>query len=186
MSQPSVEQLLAGCLRGESAAQTAFYGRFAPELFGVCLRYAHSRADAQDILQEGFIRVFERLGQYQGNGALEGWLKRVLVTTAVNHYHAELRYWQRNVELTDAAHVTADGNDALGQLSAAELLALISQLPTGYRLVLNLYCVEGYSHAEIGEQLGIDERTSSSQLHKARRQLQALVRRADQPARIRP
>ncbi len=179
MSPVLPETLLAGCLRGESAAQTAFYRHFAPELLGVCLRYAHCRADAQDILQEGFIRVFEHLPQYQGNGSLAGWLKRVVVTTAVNHYRAELRYWQRTAELTEATHVTADGNDQLSQLSAADLLKMISQLPTGYRVVLNLYCIEGFSHKEIGEQLGIDERTSSSQLHKARRLLQELVRRSE-------
>lgn len=179
MAQVSPELLLAGCLRGESAAQDAFYRHFAPELLGVCLRYAHSRADAQDILQEAFIRVFERLPQYQGLGSLEGWLKRVVVTTAINHYHSELRYWKRNVDLTEATHVTASGNDQLSQLSVNELLKLINQLPTGYRLVLNLYCIEGFSHKEIGQQLGIDERTSSSQLHKARRMLQGLVRRAE-------
>ncbi|MBC7449603.1 MAG: sigma-70 family RNA polymerase sigma factor [Hymenobacteraceae bacterium] len=173
------ETLLAGCLRGESAAQTAFYRHFAPDLLGVCLRYAHSRTDAQDILQEAFIRIFERLDQYQGSGTLAGWLKRVVVTTAINHYHAELRYWQRTVELTEATHITADGNDMLSQLSAADLLGLISQLPTGYRVVLNLYCIEGFSHKEIAQQLGIEERTSSSQLHKARRLLQALVRRSE-------
>lgn len=178
MSQVSA-LLLAGCLRGEPAAQTAFYRHFAPELLGVCLRYAHSRADAQDILQEAFIRIFERLDQYQGNGVLEGWLRRVVVTTAVNHYHTELRYWKRNVELTEANHVTTDGNDLLSQLSANELLVLINRLPTGYRMVLNLYCIEGYSHAEIAAQLGIEERSSSSQLHKARRMLQAMVRRSE-------
>ncbi len=145
----------------------------------MCLRYAHSRADAQDILQEAFIRIFERLDQYQGNGVLEGWLRRVVVTTAVNHYHTELRYWKRNVELTEANHVTTDGNDLLSQLSANELLVLINRLPTGYRMVLNLYCIEGYSHAEIAAQLGIEERSSSSQLHKARRMLQAMVRRSE-------
>lgn len=179
MSQVSLEILLAGCLRDEPAAQTAFYRHFAPDLLGVCLRYAHSRADAQDILQEAFIRIFERLRQYQGSGSLEGWLKRVVVTTAVNHYHNELRYWKRNVELTETHHITADGNDLLSQLSATDLLGLISQLPTGYRLVLNLYCIEGYSHKEIAQQLGIDERTSSSQLHRARRQLQAMMRHAE-------
>lgn len=171
--------LLAGCLRGEQAAQSAFYRQFAPVLLGVSLRYAHSRADAQDILQEAFIRIFERLRQYQGNGSLEGWLKRVVITTAINHYHTELRYWKRNGDLTEATHVTAEGNDSLSQLSVIELLGLISQLPTGYRLVLNLYCIEGYSHKEIAEQLGIDERTSSSQLHRARRLLQAMVRRSE-------
>lgn len=174
----SPDRLLAGCLRGEPAAQTAFYRHFAPELLGVCLRYAHTRLDAQDILQEAFIRIFERLDQYQGAGSLAGWLKRVTVTTAINHYHAEVRRSLRTTDLTEADQVTADDNDQLAQLAAADLLRLITQLPTGYRLVLNLYCVEGYAHQEIAEQLGIDERTSSSQLAKARRHLQGLVRRA--------
>lgn len=175
---PVPESLLAGCLRHEAAAQEAFYRHFAPRLLNVCVRYARTRAQAEDLVQESFIRVFERLGQFRGEGALEAWVRRIAVHTCLDHYRVEVRRW-RELELDAAYDVTSDSADALSRLAAEDLVALIARLPDIYRLVLNLYCVEGYSHKEIGEQLGIDERTSSSQLSRARRLLAELVRRSE-------
>ena len=170
--------LVAGCLRAEPAAQEALYRHFAPRVLGVCVRYARSRAQADDWLQETFIRVFGRLEQFRGEGPFDAWVRRVAVTTCLDHYRADAPRW-RDEPLEAAADLTSDDADALTNLGQQDLLRLVGRLPDGYRLVLNLYCLEGYSHREIGQQLGIDERTSSSQLFKARRLLAEWVRRAE-------
>ncbi len=171
--------MLAGCRRAEPAAQEALYCHFAPRLLGICLRYARSRAQADDWLQESFLRIFQRLDQFRGDGPFDAWVRRVAVTTCLDHYRADVQRWPRTADLDDAATLTSDDADALAQLAQQDLIRLIAGLPDGYRLVLNLFCLEGYSHREIGERLGIDERTSSSQLSKARRLLAERVRRAE-------
>jgi RNA polymerase sigma factor (sigma-70 family) len=173
---PSLEALLAGCLRYEPAAQEGLYHYFEPHLLRVCLRYGRSRAEAEDLVQEAFIRVFTRLSQYRGEGSLEAWVRRIGVNTCLDHYRAEVQGW-REVAIDAAAELSSDDADAPALLAGEELVAAIETLPTIYRLVLNLYCVEGYSHKEIGEQLGIDERTSSSQLSRARRLLAKQLQR---------
>ncbi len=175
---PSLEALLAGCLRYEPAAQEGLYHYFEPLLLRVCLRYGRSRAEAEDLVQEAFIRVFSRLSQYRGEGALDAWVRRIGVNTCLDYYRAEVQGW-KEVGLDAAAELSADEADAPALLAGEELVATIETLPTIYRLVLNLYCVEGYSHKEIGEQLGIDERTSSSQLSRARKLLAKYLRRTE-------
>ncbi len=173
------DALLAACLRQERVAQEALYRHFAPRLLGVCLRYARSRAHADDLLQETFLRVFERLPQFRHEGSFDGWMRRVAVTTCLDHFRSDAQRWLQTADLEQAVTLTAEDADALHNLALQDLIHLISTLPDGYRLVLNLYCLEGYSHREIGERLGIDERTSSSQLAKARRLLAERVRRAE-------
>ncbi len=176
-SPPHPDAALAErCLRGERAAQELLYARYAPGLFAVCRRYAPTREQAEDLLQEAFIRGFRALGQYRADGPLEGWLRRIVVRTAINQFHAAAAR-PRETDLTEAADLSSADHDALAHLSADDLRDVIRQLPDGYRLVLNLYCFEGYAHREIAEMLHIDERTSSSQLAKARRKLLALLRR---------
>ena len=170
--------LVQCCLRGERAAQEALYARFAPRLLAVWARYAPTRAAAEDLLQEALIRSFKALGQYRADGPLEAWLRRIVVRTAINSYHAAAAR-PAEVDLDEAADLTTDDHDALDQLAVEDLRTLIQGLPAGYRLVLNLYCFEGYSHAEIAAALGIAEKTSSSQLFKARQRLLALLRRPD-------
>lgn len=170
--------LVAGCRRAEPAAQEALYRHFAPRVLGVCRRYARSRVQADDWLQETFLRVFQRLEQFRGEGPFDAWVRRVAVTTCIDFCRAELPRW-RTEPLEAAAELTTDDADALAGLDQQDLLRLVARLPDGYRIVLNLYCLEGYSHREIGQQLGIDERTSSSQLFKARRLLAEWVRRAE-------
>lgn len=174
--------MLTGCRRGERTAQAALYRALAPRLLGVCRRYARTREAAEDLLQESFLKLFHRLDQYQGAGSLEGWARRVCVSTCIDHYRAELRQW-REIELEEATDLPPADASILADLDAQDLLMLINRLPDGYRLVLNLYCLEGYSHKEIAQLLGIEERTSSSQLFKARRLLAALVRHAELPRR---
>ena len=178
MAAPSHPDLALAerCLRGERAAQELLYARYAPALLAVCGRYARSGGQAEDVLQDAFIRAFRNLEQYRGEGPLAAWLRRIVVRTAINHYQAAA-VRPAEVDLDEAAGISSDDHDALAQLSAADLRAVIQQLPDGYRIVLNLYCLDGYQHREIAELLGIDERTSSSQLAKARRKLLTLLRR---------
>ena len=169
---------MAGCRRGDSAAQESLYRHFAPRVLGICRRYAPTRSQADDWFQEAFIRVFQRLDQFRGDGPFDAWVRRVAVTTCLDHYRAQAPRW-RDQPLEAAAEVCADDADVVSRLASDDLLRLIARLPDGYRLVLNLYCLEDYSHREIGEQLGIDERTSSSQLFKARRLLAHWVRQSE-------
>ena len=146
------------------------------------MRYTLHRAEAEDLLQEAFLRVFGALDQYRADGPLEAWLRRIVVRTAITHYHAaRSRRERQEVELEEAADAVADIADALNHLRVEDIRAMIHQLPEKCRLVLNLYCFEGFSHREIAEALDIEEKTSSSQLFKARQRLLELLRR-DEPA----
>ena len=174
---------MPGCRRHEPAAQRALHALLAPRLLGICRRYARTRAEADDLLQDTFLKLFSRLDQFRADGPFVGWAKRLCVRTCLDAYRTTLRAGFATVNLEEATDLPAPDADALAALSAQELVLLIGRLPDGYRVVLNLYCIEGYAHQEIAAQLGIDERTSSSQLFKARRLLAALVRHAETPRR---
>lgn len=165
----SEEELIRSCLRGVPQSQKLLYERFAGKMYGVCLRYARSSSDAADILQEGFVKVFTKLGQYGFQGSFEGWIRKIMVNTALRQYQRQ-RFDREESGLERLPDHPVDP-DALSLLSEAELLKLIAQLPDGYRVVFNLVAVEGYSHGEVAETLGIQESTSRSQLTKARRWL---------------
>lgn len=142
-------------------------------MYGVCLRYARSSSDAADILQEGFVKVFTKLGQYGFQGSFEGWIRKIMVNTALRQYQRQ-RFEREESGLERLPDYPVDP-DALALLSEAELLRLIARLPEGYRIVFNLVAIEGYSHAEVAERLEIQESTSRSQLTKARRWLSEQV-----------
>lgn len=146
-------------------------------MYAVCLRYARTPADAADILQEGFVKVFTKMGQFNFQGSFEGWVRRIMVNTALRTYQRQrFDYEQTGYEHLPDAPVDAD---ALSTLSEQELLNLIAQLPDGYRVVFNLVAIEGYSHAEVAEMLKIQESTSRSQLTKARRWLTEQLNRLE-------
>ncbi len=138
-------------------------------MYAVCLRYARTPADAPDILQEGFLKVFSKLEQFQFQGSFEGWIRRIMVNTALRTYQKQ-RFDNETSGYERLPEVAVDP-DAISTLSEAELIGLIAKLPDGYRVVFNLVAIEGYSHAEVAETLGIQESTSRSQLTKARRWL---------------
>lgn len=160
-------QLVKECLKNKPAAQRLFYDRFAPAMLGVCYRYTKSIADAEDVLQEAFVKAFKNLHQFKGDGELGGWIRRIIVTTAINYlkknsrYNSELVFNQEHLHAVSAYHPQVN-------LEAKELADLIRQLPSGYQTIFNLYAVEGYSHLEIGKMLGIQEGTSRSQYARAR------------------
>ena len=171
---PVDEALLAACRRGESAAQHRLYQKLSYLLMGVCLRYCPNRAEAEDALQNTFVKIFTRLDQFRGQGPFEAWARRIAVTTSLHALEQHrLRHPAPSADLDGlAAEQPSPAPSARDNLATTDLLALLATLPPGYRAVLNLYAVEGYSHQEIGELLGIAEGTSKSQLARARRLLE--------------
>ncbi|WP_303311027.1 RNA polymerase sigma factor [Hymenobacter sp. BT730] len=166
----SINALVEGCRRNQPAAQRALYERLGYQLMGVCMRYCSSRAEAEDALQVTFVKIFTRLEQFRGQGPFEAWARRIAVTTSLNAYQQQRQHVALEAEeVTILAH--PDGTP-FDQLSAEDIIRLMHQLPLGYRTVLNLYAIEGYSHAEISDLLGISEGTSKSQLSRARRLLE--------------
>jgi RNA polymerase sigma factor (sigma-70 family) len=170
-------ELIAGCIRQERPCQEALYKRFYGKMMGVCLRYAKNRDEARDMLQEGFIKVFGSIRNFAGKGSFEGWVRRIIVNTAVDHlrknkheYMIVSTVYAREGDIPDPAE-EMDEEDAIMNLSEEEILATVQKLSPAYRTVFNLYVLENFSHKEIAEQLNISEGTSKSNLAKARYQL---------------
>ena len=164
------KELIEGALRGEARCERALFDRYAPLLLGVCQRYCRNQAEAEDALQDTFVRLFDKLPQYGFRGSFAGWARRLCVNVALRQYQRK----RFRMEQSGLDHLPeASGDPAVyAHLGEQELLALVQALPDGYRIVFNLYAIEGYSHREIGEQLGIQEASSRSQLLKARKLLQ--------------
>jgi len=167
----SDKELIEHCLANDSRAQEFLYKRFSRQMYGVCLRFARNTLEADDILQEGFIKVFAHLKDFRQEGSLEGWIRRTIVNTAINYYNSKQNEWQET-PLDKAQYYMAETEDILSKISTSDLLNLIHELPEGYRMVFNLYIIEGYNHQEIAEMLHISENTSKSQLSRARMALQ--------------
>lgn len=167
----SDKELIERCLEFDPKAQEFLYKRYSRRMYGVCLRFARNTMEADDILQEGFIKVFSYLKDFRQEGSLEGWVRRTIVNTAINYYNSKQNEWnETSIEKAQSYH--SDAEDALDKISAGDLLNLIHELPEGYRMVFNLYVIEGYNHQEIAEMLHISENTSKSQLSRARMALQ--------------
>ena len=158
-------------LKNNAKSHELLYKHFAPKMYGICLRFAGNQMEADDILQEGFIKVYTCLKTYRGDGSLEGWIRRTIVNTAINLFKKNAKYL-RDIEIDKAEVVQNMDEGAVDKISVQELLALIRELPTGYRMVFNLNVIEGYTHKEISELLNISENTSKSQLSRARQTLQ--------------
>jgi RNA polymerase sigma-70 factor (ECF subfamily) len=165
------QQLIKGCLAGKRISQSRLYACYAPKMLGVCLRYAKNREEAEEILQEGFLRVFNYINQFKGTGSLEGWIRKIMVNCAL------LRYRNKTgltpvVRIDDSSEYTAQDPDTYSSIGTKELLQLVQELPAGYSMIFNLYVFEGMKHREIAEALGISEGTSKSNLFDARLLLQ--------------
>lgn len=179
--------LINGCIEGNRRMQEELYRRFSPRMYAVCLRYAGTAEEAQDVLQEGFVKVFKKLDSFRAEGSFEGWVRRVFVNTAIEHFRRK-KYLQ---PVTEKEENTLEGNylSVLDDLAERDILDLVQQLSPGYRTVFNMYVVEGYTHKEIGDMLGVSEGTSKSQLSRAKVILQQLVKKfleGKQNTRIRP
>jgi len=166
----SEEELIDACKRNDRKAQRELYDRFSRQMMAVCIRYAGNTSNASDMMQEGFIRVFEKLEQYKGDGALGGWIRRVMVNSALLQIRREKKH-SFNDEIDEETNAVSKSFDVFSEMAADEILQLVQNLPTGYRTVFNLFAIEGFSHKEIAEQLGISESTSKTQFHKAKIQL---------------
>ena len=165
--------LIHGCLNGERRMQEELYRRFAPKMYAVCLRYAGNSEEAQDILQEGFIKIFKKLSSFRGEGSFEGWIRRIFVNTSIEHFRRK-NYLQ---PVTEREENTIEGKylSVLDSLAEKDIMSLIQELSSGYRTVFNLYVIEGYTHKEIGDMLGISEGTSKWHLSEARKILQQKI-----------
>lgn len=168
------EYIIAGCLQNESAAQRELYNRFSPKMLSVCYRFAQSREDAEDMLQEGFIKVFTQIHTFQNKGAFEGWIRRIIVHTCIN-FLKKYKKFSDSVDIDQAitAHVKEETIPSIMQ--AKQVTECIRHLPIGYRTVLNLYAIEGYSHREIATMLDIEESTSRSQYTRAKSMLENIL-----------
>lgn len=167
------KELIEGALRGDERASRALFERYAPMLMAVCQRYCRTQAEAEDVLQDAFIRLFDKLPKYGFQGSFAGWARRLTVNVALKTYQRK----RFQMEQSGLEHLPESGGapTAYSELGEQELLAMVQSLPEGYRIVFNLYAIEGYSHKEIGEMLGIQEASSRSQLLKARKMLQRKI-----------
>ena len=169
------KSLIRHCKAGDSKAIRKLYEMYAAKMLGVCFRYAGNRDVAQDMLHDGFVTVISKIGEFRGDGSFEGWIRKVFVTTALQHIRRNARF-NLSEDIECASDISYDaGCDALEQISLKELTNCIKSLPEGYRTVLNLFAVEGYSHKEIAVMLGISEGTSRSQYSRAKAQLMELI-----------
>ena len=168
------EMMLQGCLDNLATAQEALYNRFSPRMLGVCYRYARNREDAEDMLQEGFMKVYAQIHQFRNTGALEGWIRKIIVHTCINILKKNKKF-SDSVDLIHASGVQLNENNIPSMLQAKQVVECIRLLPMGYRTVLNLYAIEGFSHKEIGSILDIEESTSRSQYTRARGLLEEIL-----------
>ena len=175
-------ELIVGCLDGSKRHQKALYDRFAPYMMGVCMRYAASEDEAEDLLQEGFVTVFRKLGSFEGRGELGGWMRKIFLNTALMNFR-KVKHMQQQMELEAGRHAIDEGEDPFAHASAADLMRMMQELPAGARLVFNLYAVEGFEHHEIAEQLGISVGTSKSQYSRARMLLREKIEKEERRVR---
>jgi RNA polymerase sigma-70 factor (ECF subfamily) len=167
------KQLVRRCISGDRKAQKELFELYATKMMGVCFRYARNSQEAEDMLQDGFIRVFTHLNTYKHDGPLEAWIRRVVVNASLRHVNRK-SFSHEDIGIPDYYDQPVE-SDALSKISEKELLNLITKLPEGYKTVFNLYVIEGYSHKEIADMLHCGESTSRSQLAKARKALQEMV-----------
>ena len=175
MAETFDHTLIDSCIKGDRAAQKALYDRLAPRMFPLCIRYVCDRTLAEDVLQDGFVTLFTRLKDFKGEGSFEGWARRIFVTTALMSLRKKDAL-KMSDDLEMARGLKADTSSQMQNLGYKDLMALITELPPGFRTVFNMYAIEGYSHKEIAEILGITESTSRTQLSRARIWLQNKIK----------
>ncbi len=168
------KEIIEGCLKRKRRAQKVLFEKYHASLMGICMRYSKSKSEAEDVLLMGFTRILKKINTYSGKGSFEGWMKRIVVNIAIDNYrHSNKYYFHESIEET---HVNLEFAEYIpDNLAVEEILKTIQSLPNGYRIVFNLFAIEGYSHKEIAEKLGITESTSKTQFLKARKKLQLLL-----------
>ena len=166
-----LSKIIERCKSQDRKAQKELYDVYSPVLFGICIRYSKSSTDAEDILQEGFVKIFTKINNFKGDGSFEGWMRRIIVNTAISHYHKNKKH-NDNYDITEINETDVDGYSYNSdEYTKEELLSVIDNLPAGYKMVFNLYAIEGYKHKEIGEMLNINANTSKSQYSRAKEKI---------------
>lgn len=170
---PSESDLIKGCIEGDPQMQRMLYERFSSIMYTVCLRYSDNIEDANDVMQEGFMKVFKSLSKFRAEGSFEGWVRRIFINTSIEHYRKKVKLYK----VSEVQENTIEDNDlsALDTLATKDVLNLINELSPGYKQVFNMHVIEGYSHKEIADLLGITEGTSKSQLARAKGVLKKII-----------
>lgn len=168
------EAILLGCLNNDAAAQRELYNRYSSKMLAVCYRFAHNREDAEDMLQEGFIKVFLQMKSFENRGAFEGWIRRIIVHTCINILKKNKKF-NESVDIIHATSIQVREDSVPSIIQAKQVVECIRLLPIGYRTVLNLYAIDGYSHREISNMLDIEESTSRSQYTRAKAMLEEIL-----------
>jgi RNA polymerase sigma factor (sigma-70 family) len=168
-----LNNLILDCCAGKREAQSKLYCMFAPKLYGACLRYSHDVAEAEDLLHEGFVIIFNKIGQYAHKGSFEGWMKRIVVNLAMERFRARNKLFTvEDIAVYESKQIC---DEIYGHINAQQILEFVQALPPRYRMAFNLYAIDGYSHKEIAEMMGITEGTSKSNVNRARKILQEKV-----------
>jgi len=167
-------EIIEGCVKSDRKCQQIIYEKFYGKMLGACMRYSKDREEARDILQDGFMKVFANIKQYGGSGSFEGWIRKIIVNTAIDFIrkskHA-IQYADSDYAAENAEEITEEDNNEYSNISANEIMEAVQQLPTSYRTVFNMFVVDGFSHKEIAEQLGVTVGTTKSNLSKAKKNL---------------
>ena len=163
----SEEEIIKGCLKGDKIAQKALYDKYSAKMFGICLRYLKNKDEAEDALQDGFVRVYSNIDKFNFKGSFDGWVRRIIVNATINYHNFNLKHKYQS-DYSEIEEVIEDTKLNTDIWSVEYLLNVIQSLPDGYKLIFNLYEIDGYSHKEIAEMLGISINTSKSQLMKAK------------------
>lgn len=170
---PSESDLIKGCIDGDRQMQKILYETFSSKMYGVCLRYSENMEDANDILQEGFIKVYKNINKFRSEGSFEGWIRRIFINTSIEHFRKKIKL--NNITEVQENTIEDDSTNAFDSLSTKDIIRTINQLSPGYKAVFNMHVIEGYSHKEIADILGITEGTSKSQLARAKGILKKLI-----------
>lgn len=178
--KPDVEKLIKGCIRGDRRCQQRVFEMFYGKMMGVCLRYSKGMDNAQDVLQDGFIKVFKNIKRYNGEGSFEGWMRRIMVNTAIDHFRKD----RSSTVISDSDYVNDLGDEAIEEednemiaaIKQEEIMKAVQKLSPAYKAVFNLYVIEGYTHKEISEMLGISVGSSKSNLSKAKMNLRKVLK----------
>ncbi len=166
------KELVEGCLREDRKCQRLLWDKYSKKMMALCLRYCQNQEEAEDALMEAFVKIYDNLDKFRFQSSLETWMRRVCVNMSINKIRARKNIWK---EISESEYEIGYNDDGLDQMNVNELMELVGKLPDGYRMVFNLYAVEGFSHKEISDSLNIDEGTSRSQLAKARKALQGML-----------
>ncbi len=179
-SNTHIDEIVQGCKENQAKWQRMLYNLFAQKMMGICMRYCKNEELAKDAMQEGFVKVFNHIQNFKEESKVETWMTRIMINTTLNHLRRDKKYLfiEDNENVSNYVDSQFDVSaDSIQKLSHAELINMLQEIPEGYRIVFNMYAIEGYTHKEIGETLGINEGTSKSQLNRARKHLQELVGR---------